>query len=179
MVAFARLIMLASAVAAATTQLLPRDFITVTNDLAQQIGPQLTTLNNAIIRFPASGAEGAEKISRDAIALVQILKTATGHVKEAEIFGLGYGTTVLAQLQLHVPAIIAPLRNIRERASSWKVIEGPKLGLEDLKAGKEAWSNYLDAIAVAEPSVLKPAAIAIKMQIMSAFDATIAVFSKS
>ncbi|KAM0472797.1 hypothetical protein ACHAPX_008474 [Trichoderma viride] len=176
-VAFARIILLSSAVAAAATQLLARDTTAVLNDITQQIGPKVATLNEHINAFPASGLSGAETINKDAAALIETVKTATGHVKDAGSFGVVSGTQVLAQLQAQVPPVLAALTHIQEKASSWDAIEGPKLAGKDLEAGKQAFSDYFNAIIAAEPFLLKAGAIAVKAQLMGAFDYTISVYS--
>ncbi|KAM0511612.1 hypothetical protein ACHAPE_009663 [Trichoderma viride] len=179
MVAFARIIFMSSAVAAAATQLLARDTVTVLNDITQQIGPKIATLNEHINAFPASGLSGAEAINKDAEALVGTVKTATGHVKDAGSFDIVSGTNVLAQLQAQVSPVLATLTHIQEKASSWDAIEGPKLAVKDLEAGKQVFSDYFDAIIAAEPFFQKAGGIAIKEQLMAAFDKTISVYSSS
>lgn len=178
MVAFARIILLASTVAAAAVQLLPRDTYTVLNDLTKEIGPKIATLSEHINGFPASGLSGAETINKDAKALIETVKTATGHVKEAGSFSLVGGVSVLAQLQLLVPQVLATLTHIQEKASSWDAIEGPKLALEDLKAGKEVFSNYLYAITAAEPLLQKAGAVTVQKQLIAAFDEAIKAYTK-
>lgn len=177
MVAITRLIFLASTVAAATIQLSPRDVITVENDITQKIGPQLNTLSNGLNGFPASGAVGAEKINQDAKTLIQTINTATGNVKATGSFGVVSGTTILAQIQHQVPQLLSSLIAISTQAEAWDAIKGPKLALDDLKAGKAAYSNYLDAIIASEPFLTKPGGIAIKTQILGAFDEAIKHFS--
>lgn len=177
MVAFARLILLASAVAAATTQLLPRDYNTVMNDLVTKIGPQITILDIHVNDFPASGLTGAEEILTDAKTLIQTVTTAIDHVRETGNLGVVASIQILAQIQLRVPLLLATLANIRVRASFWDAIEGPKLALGDLRAGKAAFSNYLDAIIASEPLIQKAGGVAVKEQLMSAFDETIQVYS--
>lgn len=179
MVAFARIILLASTVAAAAVQLLPRDTTTVLNDISQKIAPQIATLSEHINGFPASGLSGAETINKDAKALVEAVKAATGHVKEAGSFGIVNGVSVLAHLQPLLPQVLTTLTHIREKASAWDAIEGPKLALEDLKAGKDVFSDYLNAIIAAEPILHKPAVAAAETQLMAAFDEAIKAFTKS
>ncbi|KAL7895303.1 hypothetical protein HDV63DRAFT_4317 [Trichoderma sp. SZMC 28014] len=179
MVAFARIILLASTVAAASVQLLGRDTKTVLNDISQKIVPQVATLSEHINGFPASGRDGAEAINKDAKGLIEIIKAATDHVKEAGSFSVSDGISVLAHLQPELPKVLDTLTHIREKASSWDAIEGPKLALEDLEAGKEVFSDYLNAIIAAEPFQIKAGVVAAERQLVAAFDEAIKAYTKS
>jgi hypothetical protein len=177
MVAIARLLLLASTVAAATIQLLPRDITTVINDLKNEIAPKLETLNIHINSFPQSGRPGAEIIIKDATALIQAINTATTHVKESRNFDLAAGARLLTELQPRLPLVLSILTNIRAKAASWDAIEGPKLAQDDLKAGEKAFSDYLDAVIAAEPEIQRGPVVTAKGQLVKAFDETIKAYS--
>ena len=53
------LALLPFAFSALASPLATRDAITVENDITQKIGPQITTLDNDVNAFPASGVSGA------------------------------------------------------------------------------------------------------------------------
>ncbi|PON25630.1 hypothetical protein TGAM01_v205515 [Trichoderma gamsii] len=162
MASFAKLILLASAVAAATTQLLASD----------------ETIND-ISYFPIDGLTGAEEIENDAIALIETLKIATGHVKETGSLSVVGGLEVLAQIEYLIPPFMNTLATVPLKSTAWNALEGPGLALEDLKVGKQAFSEYLDAIIAAEPYALKSRIIAVKMRLIDAFDEIIKIYPLS
>ncbi|KAH8127350.1 hypothetical protein ACSS6W_001286 [Trichoderma asperelloides] len=177
MVAITRLILLASTVAAATIQLLPRDGYTVIQDITTKIAPQINSLNKQIASFPGSGRAGAEAIAKDTITLIRAVNAATEDVKTARQFDVVQGLQIATEIQAQVPQLLAILVSIAARAHDWGAIEGPKLTLDDLKAGSAAFSNFLDAVIAAEPLLQKPVLITIKVQITGAFNIAIGRFS--
>ncbi|KAM0464048.1 hypothetical protein ACHAO4_000775 [Trichoderma viride] len=179
MVAFAKLILLASAVAAATTQLLARNDAIILRDITAEIGPQITILSNDISIFPIDGLTGAEEIENAAIALIETLKIATSHVKETGSLSVAGGLKVLAQIEYVIPPFLDTLAIIPLKATAWNALEGPGLALGDLEVGKQAFSEYLDAIIAAEPYAQRSGIVAVKVRLMAAFDETIKVYPLS
>ncbi|KAK1244820.1 hypothetical protein MKX08_004449 [Trichoderma sp. CBMAI-0020] len=111
MVVVSKLILLASAVAAAPTQLLARDDTAIFKDITAEIGPQITILSNGISFFPINGLTGAEEIENAAMALIETLKIetlkiATSHVKETRSLGVVGGLQVLAQVEYILPPFL-------------------------------------------------------------------------
>lgn len=179
MVAFAKLILLASTVAAAPTQLLARDDTTVLRDITAELGPQITILSNDISFFPIDGLTGVEEIENAAIALIETLKIATGHVKESGSLGVVGGLQVLTQIEYTIPPFLDTLATIPLKATSWNALKGPRLAVEDLKLGKQAVSEYLDAIIAALPYTLESRIVVVKVRLTDVFDETIKVYSLS
>jgi hypothetical protein len=176
MVLFARLLILA--LTAAATPILGRDASTVENDITQKIGPQITKLNNDVSGFPASGSTGAQTIHNDFQTLGTILVATTDDIESTGSFDLIAGTTILADVQLLIPTLLATLADIGSQEPSWAAIPGGKdLVFSDLQSLKAAFKNFSNALTAASPLLLKAGSIAIQTQMLGAFDTAIASYS--
>lgn len=175
MVAITKLFFFAALAVAAP--LSGRDATTVENDLTEKIGPQLNILNHDVAAFPASGRAGALTIHTDFETLVTTLDAARTNVQNTGIFGIVSGTSILADIQLLVPTILATLVEIGNQEPSWSEIPGGKAQvLSDLQNLNTAFSNYFDAVIAAEPLLLKAGGIAVKTKVASAFTTAIAAY---
>ncbi|KAL7931196.1 hypothetical protein V8C35DRAFT_119402 [Trichoderma chlorosporum] len=180
MVAITKFLWLAlTATAATAAAIVQRDVITVQNDITQKIGPSLTTLNNDVAGFPASGLAGAIKIQEDFTALIAAVDGTISDIRSTGSFGVVSGTTILAQIQILVPAFLGTLVNLGLQESSWSAIpDGRALILNQLQKANTVMSNFADAIIAAEPFLQKAGGIAIKVQITGAFTTAIAYYTE-
>ncbi|KAL6902748.1 hypothetical protein GGI43DRAFT_402699 [Trichoderma evansii] len=180
MVAFTKLILLASTVAASIFPLPPpvlgnnNDSLIIT-DIKKNILPQLDTLSKDIFDFPGSGAAGAEKINHDVNTLIQTFKVATVNV-EAGGFDVLQIPTLLAQLEPLVPKLTAMLIKIGKNAPAWNKFEKPELARQELEEGKTVLLNYLDALIKAVPG-LQTTADPVKDVLKKAFDEAIQFYA--
>ncbi|KAJ2970931.1 hypothetical protein NQ176_g7947 [Zarea fungicola] len=176
MVSILRVLFLAMAVTA--SPLVERDVATVKNDITQKIGPQLRKLNNDVNGFPESGLVGALAIHSDSVTLVQTLNAATANVKSTGSFDVVAGSTVLTLIQALFPELHATLVSISGKVEYFEAVQGGKnLVFADLKAQNATFSNYLDAIAAAEPDLLKSGATGIKTLINATYATIISYYS--
>ncbi|KAM0248663.1 hypothetical protein ACHAQJ_009370 [Trichoderma viride] len=165
-------------VSTAAAIVLPRDAITVQNDITQKIGPQWTTLDNDAKAFPASGLTGALSIHSDVQSLVAVTNNATADVKAAGAFSEADGTTILADLQSLIPTIHDALSVIGSQAPAWANIPGGQsLILSDLQHLNSSSVGFLNALITASPADLVPSAASVKTQILGGFNSAIAAYS--
>jgi hypothetical protein len=175
MVAVIRLLFLALTATAAS--IIPRDAITVQNDITQKIGPQLTTLNTNINAYPSSGEDGAKAIHENFATLVTTLNNTVKDIKDTGSFGTVAGTTIIAEIQLQVPTWLATLAAAGAQAPVWEVVKGGKARmLGNLRSLQTAYLGFIDAVTAAEPLLLKAAAIAIKTQLSGAFTTAVEAY---
>ncbi|GFF70373.1 hypothetical protein IFM53868_00291 [Aspergillus udagawae] len=176
MVLFAKLLILA--LTAAATPILRRDVTTVENDITQKIHPQITKLNNDVNGFPASGLAGAINIHNDFQSLATTVVATIDDIKSTGSFGTVSGTTILADVQLLVPTLLATLSAIGSQEPSWAAFPGGKdLVLSDLQSLHTAFHNFNNAMNAALPLLLKAGSVAIQAQMDSAFTTAIAPYS--
>lgn len=176
MVLIAKLLVLA--LTAAATPILRRDAVTVENDITQKIGPQLTTLNNDINAFHASGVQSASAIHGDFQSLVATVDSAIGDIQNTGSFGTVSGTTILADVQALIPTFLDTLVAIGLQEPAWADLQGgQELVLSDLQSLNTAMNNFMNALTAAEPLLLKSGSLAIKTQLNGAFTTAIAAYS--
>jgi hypothetical protein len=176
MVLIAKFLVLA--LTAAATPILRRDATTVQNDITQKIGPQITTLNNDVSGFPASGLTGALAIHSDVQELVSTVKGTISDIQNTGSFGTVSGTTILANIQELVPTLLSTVVSIGLQYEAWAAIEGgTALILSDLQNLNTVFTDFSNAVNAAEPLLLKAGGIAIQVQIRGAFDTAIAAYS--
>jgi hypothetical protein len=170
--------LLVFALTASATPLVPRDAVTVENDITQKIGPQFKTLDTDLNGFPASGLEGALDIAKDLQIVISTMNQATRNIQSTGSFGEADGTTILANLQAHVPLFLATLGKIGSQEPAWATIPGGQdVVLRRLKSLNTAFSDYTNAIIRSEPLLLEAAALAIKAEITLAFKTAIDAYS--
>ncbi|KAL6803169.1 hypothetical protein GGI42DRAFT_323944 [Trichoderma sp. SZMC 28013] len=175
MVHFTKILLLASTAAAL---ILPRDAVTVENDITQRIGPQWTTLSNNINAYPASGLPGAFVIHDDVLSLIAITNEATADVETAGSFSEADGTTILADLQILVPTFLGALSAIENQAESWANIPGGRaVVLSDFQGLNSSFNGFFDALIAASPADLVPAITSIQTQVAEGFNNAIAPYS--
>ncbi|RAO65888.1 uncharacterized protein BHQ10_001900 [Talaromyces amestolkiae] len=176
MVLFAKLLVLA--LTAAATPILRRDAATVENDITQQIGPQIATLNSDVNGFPASGSTGAENINSDFGNLIVVINHAISDIKAAGSFGTLSGTSILAAVQELLPSLSDTLVAIEAQEPSWAAIPGgTALVLKDLQSLNTVFYTFANALIASEPILLKAAAVAVQAQLSTDFDTAIAAYS--
>ncbi|KAF3401573.1 hypothetical protein F1880_009995 [Penicillium rolfsii] len=175
MVLLAKFLVLA--LTAAATPILRRDVTTVQNDITKKIGPQLSTLNNDVKGFPASGSTGANTIHGDFEHLVTTVDSTIRDIKSTGSFGTVSGTTIIANLQTLVPKLLETLVDLGLQEPSWEDIQGGKqLVLSDLRSLNAAMDNFMNAVTAAEPLLLKAGSLAVKTQIDGGFATAIAAY---
>jgi hypothetical protein len=176
MVLIAKLLFLA--LTAAATPIFRRDVVTVENDITLKIGPQLTTLNNDVRGYPASGSSGAHAIHGDFETLVTIVDSTIRDIKSTGSFGTVSGTTILANIQELLPTFLDILVEIGLQEPSWALVQGGReLVLSDLHSLNAAMDNFMNAITAAEPFLLKAGSLAVKVQLDGGFITAIAAYS--
>ncbi|KAL7954761.1 hypothetical protein V8C34DRAFT_293381 [Trichoderma compactum] len=175
MVHFTKILLLASTTAALV---LPRDAVTVENDINQRIGPQWTTLSNNIDGYPASGLRGAFVIHDDVLSLVAITNEATANVNAAGSFSEADGTTILADLQILVPTFLGALSAIGNQADAWVNLPGGQaVVLSDFQGLNSSFIGFFNALIAASPADLVPAITSVKSQVAEGFNSAIAPYS--
>ncbi|KAM6487514.1 hypothetical protein HDV62DRAFT_350058 [Trichoderma sp. SZMC 28011] len=180
MVAIARVLWLAlTATVTTATPIVRRDVITVQNDITQKLGPSWFTLNQDLNGFPSSGFAGAITIRDDIANLVSILETTVSDIKSTGSFSTVAGTTILADIQLQVPTMLASLATVGAQEHDWEVMQGASWILTQLESMNIATSNFIDAVIAAEPLLLKPGGLALKAQISGAFTTAITYYGAS
>ncbi|KAL7914061.1 hypothetical protein GGI35DRAFT_439307 [Trichoderma velutinum] len=180
MVAITKLFCLAlTATVTAATPIVRRDVITVENDITQKIGPVWNTLNNDLNGFPNSGFAGAITIRDDIASLVSILESTVSDIKSTGSFDTVSGTTIFAQIQALVPTMLASLVTIGLQEPAWEAMQGGSWVLSQLESWNIATSNFIDAVIIAEPLLLKASGLTIRAEISGAFTTAIAAYSVS
>ncbi|KAK4078161.1 uncharacterized protein Triagg1_3177 [Trichoderma aggressivum f. europaeum] len=180
MVVITKLLYLAlTATVTTATAIIRRDVIAVQNDITQKMGPSWNTLNNDLNGFPNSGFVGAITIRDDIANIVSILESTLSDIKSTGAFGTVSGTTILADIQLQVPTMLASLVTIGAQQSAWEAMQGGSWVLTQLESMRIATSNFMDAVIAAEPLVLKPGALALKTGMTGAFNTAIAAYAVS
>ncbi|KAL6902749.1 hypothetical protein GGI43DRAFT_382928 [Trichoderma evansii] len=178
MVAIARLLLLASTVAAAATrQLFHRDVKTVINDINMQIAPIMTQLDKDVKNFPESGFCGSLDIDTDAKNLVSALNTATANVESTGKVGVAAAITITG-LESRLLQMSTTLDRLGSLAYGWKAIPGGAVHVFDnLQVLQAAFDKYLDAISAAVPATQAVGVAAIKKYLTSSFDKAIRIYS--
>ncbi|KAL7914060.1 hydrophobic surface binding protein A domain-containing protein [Trichoderma velutinum] len=175
MVNFTKILLLASTAAAT---ILPRDAVTVENDINQKVGPQLTTLSNNINGYPASGLQGAFNIHDNVQSLVTITNAATADIKTAGSFSEADGTTILSDLQSLVPTFLDVLSAIGNQAPVWSHLQGGQaVILSDLQGLNSSFIAFFNALTAASPADLVPATTSVGTQVADGFNSAIAAYS--
>ncbi|KAL6803170.1 hypothetical protein GGI42DRAFT_323945 [Trichoderma sp. SZMC 28013] len=180
MVAITKLLCLAlTATFTTASAIIRRDVITVQNDITQKMGPAWNTLNNDLNGFPSSGFAGAITIRDDISNLVTILESTVSDIKSTGSFSMVAGTIILSEIQLQMPTMLASLVTIGAQEPAWEAMQGGPWVLSQLESMYIATSNFVDAVIAAEPLVLKPGALALKVGISGAFTTVIAAYAVS
>jgi nucleoid DNA-binding protein len=178
MVAITRLLLLAFTAAAAASTIVSRDDITVRNDITQKIGPQFTTLNNLINKFPASGDAGRESIHTAFTTLQTSLKGTVVDIRSFGSFSITSGVAVIADIQSRKPVFLATLNTAAAQAPSWAALEGGiKQMQKDLKSLAESFNTFMNAIIAAQPIILKAGGLALQTEMSGAFTTVIAAYN--
>ncbi|KAL5093376.1 hypothetical protein Trisim1_011180 [Trichoderma cf. simile WF8] len=180
MVAITKVLWLAlTATVTTATPIVRRDVVTVQNDITQKLGPGWFTLNQDLNGFPSSGFAGAITIRDDIANLVTILENTASDVKSTGSFGTVAGTTILADIQLQVPTMLASLATVGAQERDWEAMQGASWILTQLESMNIATSNFMDAVIAAEPLILKPGGLTLKAGMTGAFDTAIASYAVS
>ncbi|KAJ7611149.1 hydrophobic surface binding protein [Mycena rosella] len=180
MVQFSRLIFSLSLFAAAFATPVKRTVAQVEADIAS-ISAQVTTLDNAIKAFPATGGSlvAALTIHTDATSLETTLNqgtsdvTATGTVSEAD------GRTILSAVEAFEPTILDALTQIAAKQPAFAAlpIGGiPALILQDLQTLKTDTVNFSNALIANAPADLKAEATTLTNNITNGFNTAIAAY---
>ncbi|KAL7932064.1 hypothetical protein V8C35DRAFT_329039 [Trichoderma chlorosporum] len=170
-------LVLTATVATAST-IVRRDFVTVKEDITDRIGPSWTILNDDINAFPGNEREGAAAVRDDLVTLAYVLTMATSNVKEAGTFSVANGKEILGDIQSYMPELGDALVTLGTQKPSWEAIaNGKKEVLKRLQDGKDAASNYIDAIIAAEPLNQEADAVAVGAEVRDRFDIAIAIYS--
>ncbi|KAK7046608.1 hydrophobic surface binding protein [Favolaschia claudopus] len=180
MVQFTRSLFSLCLVAAAfATPLFKRTVAQVESDIAS-ISSQVTTLDNNIKGFPASGLAGALGIHTAATNLETTLNTGTNDVKATPAFSESDGQTILNSVQAIEPVILDALAQITAKKADFDAlpIGGlPALILQDLKTLKADTDAFSGALIVNAPADLKSQATTIQTNIDAGFASAIAAYS--
>ncbi|KAJ6571645.1 hydrophobic surface binding protein A-domain-containing protein [Mycena capillaripes] len=179
MVQFSRLFFSLSLVAAAFATPVKRTVAQVEADIAS-ISSQVTTLDNDIKGFPASGLAGALGIHAAAGTLGSTLNTGTTDVTNTGTVSEADGATILSSVQAFEPTILDALTQITAKQPNFAAlpIGGiPALVLQDLKNLKTSTDGFSGALIAAAPADLKAQATAIQTAIDAAFSKAITAFS--
>ncbi|KAJ7637249.1 hydrophobic surface binding protein [Mycena polygramma] len=179
MVHFSPLLVSLSLVAASLATPVKRTVAQVEADIAS-ISTQVTTLDNDISAFPASGLAGALSIHTAAGTLESTLNTGTSDVTATGTFSEADGTTILHAVEAIEPTILDALSQITAKQADFAAlpIGGlPALILQDLKTLKTDTDAFAAALIAAAPADLKTEATTISTNIDAGFDTAIAAYS--
>ncbi|KAF3070165.1 hypothetical protein CFAM422_006981 [Trichoderma lentiforme] len=161
------------------TSIVQRDVITAQNDITQKMGPGWFTLNQDLNSFPSSGFAGAITIRDDIANLVSVLETTVSDIKSTGSFSTVAGTSILADIQLQVPTMLASLVTVGAQKRDWEAMQGASWILTQLESMNIATSNFMDAVITAEPPLLKPGGMALKAGTSDAFTTAINYYGAS
>jgi len=179
MVQFSRLFFSLSVIAVSFAIPAKRTVAQVEADIAS-ISSQVTTLDNDIKGFPASGLVGALGIHTAAGNLETTLTTATTDVTNTGAVSEADGTTILNSVLAIEPVILDALTQITAKQPSFAAlpIGGiPALVLQDLKNLNASTGSFSAALIASAPADLKSEATTIETNIIAAFNKAIAAFS--
>ncbi|KAF7300049.1 Hydrophobic surface binding protein [Mycena kentingensis (nom. inval.)] len=178
---FGRLLTIATVAAAAFGNVLPRDAATVKTDITN-IAAQVTTLDNNINAFPASGGTltAALAIHNSAVALISTINGATTDATNAGAFSEDDGAEILASVEAIEPTIFDALEQIVVKKPAFQAlpIGGlPALILQDLTNLKTSTVAFANALIADSPADLVDEATTLRDDIAAAFDTAIAAYS--
>jgi len=179
MVQLSRLLFSLSLLAASFATPVKRTVAQVEADITS-ISSQVTTLNNDINGFPASGLVGALNIHNAATSLESTLGTGTSDVTSTGTFSQTDGTTILESVEAFVPTILNALTQITAKQADFAAlpIGGiPALILQDLQTLKTDTDAFGAALTAAAPADLKGNATTITNEIDAGFTTAIAAYS--
>ncbi|KAJ6608285.1 hydrophobic surface binding protein A-domain-containing protein [Mycena sp. CBHHK59/15] len=148
----------------------------VESDIAS-ISTQVTTLDNAIKAFPATGGTllQALTIHTDATSLDTTLNQATTDATATGPVGETDGRTILSSVEAFEPTILEALTQI---ACLPLPVGGiPALILQDLQNLKSATVSFSNSLITSAPADLKAEATALTNNITTAFNTAIAAYS--
>ncbi|KAL6699675.1 hypothetical protein J3F84DRAFT_345007 [Trichoderma pleuroticola] len=168
-----------TATVTAATAIVQRDALTVQNDITQEMGPGWNTLNQDLNGFPSSGFAGAITIRDDIANIVTILERTVSDIKSTGSFSTVSGTTILADIQLLMPTMLASLVTIGAQEPDWEAMHGGSWVLSQVESMDIATSNFMDAIIAAEPLLMKPGCLALKAGMSGAFTTAVAAYAVS
>ncbi|KAJ7023287.1 hydrophobic surface binding protein [Mycena alexandri] len=182
MVQLSRLLLSLALVAASLATPLKRTVAQIEADLTT-LQSQVTSLDNNIKGFPASGLTGALEIHDAAAGLESSLNTATSDVKATPTVSEADATTILNTVQNNIePLVIDALTRIagdRAAFDAQPIIGLSALVLVDLQTLKNDTDAFSNALIAAAPADLKTQATAIKTAIDAAFSKAIAAFASA
>ncbi|KAJ6492998.1 hydrophobic surface binding protein [Mycena sanguinolenta] len=144
------------------------------------IATQVTTLDNDIKGFPASGLVGALNINTASGNLETTLTGATTDVKNTGPVDDADGTTILNAVKVIQPVIIDGLTRISTEKAAFAALPVagiPALVLLDLQNLKTDTDAFGAALIAEAPADLKPVATSILSAIDAAFATAIAAYS--
>ncbi|KAJ7027979.1 hydrophobic surface binding protein [Mycena alexandri] len=181
MVYFSRLLLSFSLLAVGLASPVKRTVAQVEADIAS-ISSQVTTLDNAINAFPATGGSltAALAIHTDATNLETTLNKGTTDVKATGTVDDADGNTILNSVTAFEPTILDALKGIaaKEPAFAALPIGGiPALILADLKTLRTDTGAFAQALIAAAPADLKSEATTIANTIDAGFATAIAAYS--
>ncbi|KAF7358777.1 Hydrophobic surface binding protein [Mycena sanguinolenta] len=144
------------------------------------VSSQVTTLDNDIKGFPASGLLGALNIDTAANTLESRLNTATSDVKANGALDEADATTILNSVQAIEPVILDALSRLAadEPSAAALPIPGvPGLILSELQTLKTDADAFFAALIAAVPADLQAEATTIQTNIDAGFASAIAAYS--
>ncbi|KAJ7752473.1 hydrophobic surface binding protein [Mycena maculata] len=178
MVRFSRLLLSLSLIAAGLAAPVKRTVAQIESDIAT-ISSQVTTLDNDINGFPASGLIGALEIDIAAGNLASALKQGTSDIQATSALDEADGTTILNAVLAIEPTIINALNGLATKESSVAALPipgAPGLVLSDLQTLNSDTTAFGNALIVITPADLVPTAQTIFANIAAAFNTAIAAY---
>ncbi|KAJ7663635.1 hydrophobic surface binding protein [Mycena rosella] len=180
MVQFSRLIFLLSLFAAAFATPAKRTVVEVEADITS-ISTQVTTLDNAIKAFPATGGSlvAALTIHTDATSLETTLNQGTSDLKATGALGETVGRIILSAVEAFEPIILDALTQIAAKQPAFAAlpIGGiPALILQDLQTLKTDTVAFANALIADLPADLKAEATTLANNITNGFNTAIAAY---
>jgi len=154
----------------------------IQTDIAS-ISTQVTSLDNAITAFPATGGTllNALAIHSSSGSLISSLQTATGDVIATGPVNEVDGRAILSAVEAFAPTIIHALEGIVVKKPAFQAlpIGGiPALVLQDLKDLQTNAAEFANALIDISPESLKDEATALRDSILDAFAVAITAYEQ-
>ncbi|KAJ7169262.1 hydrophobic surface binding protein [Mycena crocata] len=143
------------------------------------ISSQVTTLDNDINGFPASGLVGALGIHTAAGNLETSLNQGTTDVKATGAVSEADGRTILNSVTAFEPKILDALKAIATKRAAFMALPVagiPALVLQDLQTLRSDTGAFASALVASAPADLKSQATSIQSTIDAAFATAIAAY---
>lgn len=175
MVAITNILLLAATVA--TASVLRRDATPLVNVISNQLSPQITTLQNEINGFPASGMKGAIQLESSDDNLMSILDTATTLAQTAGTFSLLDTLEIVTAMTSVTTQITDYNHALDTKKADFQKIGRATFVLTDLQILNLRWTNFL-SVMVAQAPIGEAAALqTIENTITASYNHAIKVYS--